>query len=78
MNAAVWLISIASGAALVLWVVAGVIDALAERREVPRVVQPVRAWPAPPPWSRGELFRARQARAARARRRQLAAKDVVR
>jgi len=55
-------------AAIVGFVVAGVIDALDERRPLPRVVQPVRRVP-PAPWTEGEFLRARRARAARARRR---------
>ncbi|MFF7521221.1 hypothetical protein [Streptomyces pseudovenezuelae] len=74
MTAIVWLIFAALGA-LVLFVVVGVIDAVTERRALPRIAQPVR--PAPPPhWSEAELFRARQARAARARRRRSAAGGV--
>ncbi|WP_329597787.1 hypothetical protein OIE43_18945 [Streptomyces pseudovenezuelae] len=70
MTAIVWLIFVSLGA-FVLFVVAGVIDAITERRPLPRVAQPVR--PAlPPSWSEPELYRARQARAARARRRSAA------
>lgn len=70
MTAIVWLIFVALGA-LALFVVAGVIDALAERRTLPRIAQPVRL-ASPLCWNQGELFRARQARAARARSRRSA------
>lgn len=70
MTAIVWLIFVCL-AAIALFVIAGVIDTRDERRTLPRVVQPVRpVRPAPQPlWIWGDLPRARQARAARARRR---------
>lgn len=71
MTALAWLIVVALGA-MVLFVVAGVIDDRASRRPPARSGQ--QTAPAPPaPWTSGELYRARRARAVAAAERRIAA-----
>lgn len=62
------LVVVAALVAFVLWVVAGIIDALAARRPLPRVTQRRRTPPLPP-CRRPDLSQAREVRAARARHR---------
>lgn len=71
MTALVWLVLVAVGA-LVLFVVAGVIDDRASRRPPARSGQQT-APVAPALWTEGELYRARRARAVAAAERRIAA-----